>query len=153
MGPQLAERFGASQVTGTLLIREIDEEKRTVIAEARAGDRVLTVEADLPCLFTIEKANYHAASQSQGKMAAKKAQITTLAETTIEGLDPALIGVPGSDHRARIYPPELPEPDRSSTGAARPRPLKSCSGYSPAGASSEEGLKWRSAIIKTCGST
>lgn len=112
MGPQLAERFDAAQVTGALLIKEIDEEKRTVTAERELETGVETVEADLPCLFTIEKANYHARIPNlKGKMAAKKAQITTFTECTIEGLDMKLIGVPGSGTIVpRIYPPELPEP-------------------------------------------
>ncbi len=111
MGPQLAERFNASQITGALLIEEVDEEKRTVLAQREVDNGVEEIEAKLPCLMTIEKKNYPARLPSlKGKMAAKRASITVYTENDINGLDMQLIGVPGSGTIVpEIYPPVLPE--------------------------------------------
>lgn len=111
MGPQLAERFNASQITGALLIEEVDEEKRTVLTQREVDNGVEEIEAKLPCLMTIEKKNYPARLPSlKGKMAAKRASITVYTENDINGLDMQLIGVPGSGTIVpEIYPPVLPE--------------------------------------------
>ena len=112
MASQLAERFDASQVTGCLLLENYDESKNTVTAQRELETGVETVEASLPCLITVEKLNYHARIPNlKGKLAAKKAAITTLTEKDIADLDMQKIGVPGSGTIVpRIYPPELPEP-------------------------------------------
>lgn len=112
MASQLAERFDASQITGCLLIENLDEEKRVITARRELETGVETVEADLPCLITVEKLNYHARFPNfKGKMAAKKAEIITFTENNIDGLDLQKIGVPGSGTIVpRIYPPKLPEP-------------------------------------------
>ncbi len=60
MGAQLAQRFGAAQVTSTLLIKEVNEEARTAVVERELEDGIETLEVKLPCLFTIEKQNYPA---------------------------------------------------------------------------------------------
>lgn len=111
MGPQLAERFGASQITGMLRILELDEAAGTVTAQRALADGVETVRAALPCLMTAEKTYYRPRIPNlRAKLAARKAAIPTLTETTIPGLDPGRIGVPGSGTIVpRIYPPELPE--------------------------------------------
>lgn len=124
MGSQLAERFDASQVTGCLIVEDIDEEKRVLRAQRELETGVESVEADLPCLLTVEKTNYHARIPNlKGKLRAKKAELKTLTENDIDGLDMQLIGVPGSGTIVpRIYPPELPEPgqiiDEGSTAAS-----------------------------------
>ncbi len=112
MGSQLAERFDASQISMCLTIDEIDEEKQVVRAHRELEDGVEYSEADLPCLITVEKANFPTRIPNlKGKMRAKKAPIITLGESDIEGLDLKLIGAPGSGTIVpRIYPPELPEP-------------------------------------------
>ena len=112
MGSQLAERFGAAQITGCYKILNIDTKKMTVLAERELEKGIETVEADLPCLFTVEKENYRARIPNfKGKMAAKKATVTVFSENDIDGLDMSKIGVPGSGTIVpRIYPPELPEP-------------------------------------------
>lgn len=58
MGAQLAQRFEAAQVTGTLLIKEVNEEAKTAVVERELEDGVETLEVQLPCLFTMEKTNY-----------------------------------------------------------------------------------------------
>lgn len=111
MGPQLAERFGASQITGMLRIREVDETARALTAERAVENGVETVRAALPCLMTAEKTCYRPRIPNlRAKLAARKAEIPTLTENGIPGLDPGRIGVPGSGTIVpRIYPPELPE--------------------------------------------
>ncbi len=112
MASQLAERFDASQITGCLLIGEYDGERNVITAARELENGVETVEASLPCLITVEKKNYHPRIPNlKGKLASKKAEIITLTESTIRGLDQNRIGVPGSGTIVpRIYPPELPEP-------------------------------------------
>ena len=88
MASQLAERFDASQVTGCLLIDNYDESKNVLTAQRELETGVETVEASLPCLITVEKLNYHARIPNlKGKLAAKKAVITTLTEKDIADLD------------------------------------------------------------------
>lgn len=112
MGPQLAERFDSAQVTGTLLIRNVNETDKYVIAEREVGNGVETLQVSLPCLFTIERTNYPTRLPSlKGKMAAKKAQIITLSASDVAGLDLDRIGDAGSPTKVpRMFPPVLPEP-------------------------------------------
>ena len=112
MGAQLAQRFNTTQVTSTLLIKEVDQEAGTVIVDRELEDGVETLEAKLPCLFTMEKTNYPARIPNlKGKLAAKKATITTITSNDIPGLDRNRIGDPGSPTKVpRMLPPVLPEP-------------------------------------------
>lgn len=112
MGAQLAQRFGVAQVTSTLLIKNVDEEKGCVLVDRQLDSGVETLEVKLPCLFTIEKLNYPARIPNlKGKMAAKKAAITVITSDDIPGLDRARIGDPGSPTKVpRMFPPVLPEP-------------------------------------------
>ena len=70
------------------------------------------MEANLPCLVTVEKDNFFGRLPSlSAYLAAKTAAITTYTENDIDGLDLGKIGVPGSGTIVpKIYPPELPEP-------------------------------------------
>ena len=108
MGAQLAQRFGAAQVTGALLIKEVNEEAKTAVVERELEDGVETLEVQLPCLFIMEKTNY---PNLKGKLAAKKAVITTITADDIPGLDRNRIGDPGSPTKVpRMFPPVMPEP-------------------------------------------
>lgn len=111
MGSQLAERFGSSQVTSMSLIKSVDIENGKIVVEREVENGVETIEAQMPCLFTVEKTNYPPRLPNyRGKKAARKAEIITLGPGDIEVLDPKLIGVPGSGTIVpRIYPPVLPE--------------------------------------------
>ena len=81
MGAQLAQRFEAAQVTGTLLIKEVNEEAKTAVVERELED------------------------------GAKKAVITTITADDIPGLDRGRIGDPGSPTKVpRMFPPVMPEP-------------------------------------------
>lgn len=66
----------------------------------------------LPSLFTMEKVNYPARIPNlKGKLAAKKAVITTITADDIPGLDRGRIGDPGSPTKVpRMFPPVMPEP-------------------------------------------
>lgn len=112
MGPQLAERFDAAQVTSALKITAIDEEKRTMTVERRLTDGVDTLEVSLPCLLTVEKDNYPIRIPNlKGKLASKKAAITVLSSKDIPGLDTDRIGDSGSPTKVpRMFPPVMPEP-------------------------------------------
>lgn len=123
MGAQLAQRFDTAQVTSTLLIKEINEEKRTAVVDRELENGVETLEVKLPCLFTIEKTNYPARIPSlKGKLAAKKLPVTVLTADNIPALDRSRIGDAGSPTKVpRMFPPVLPEPgmilDEGSTQA------------------------------------
>lgn len=112
MGAQLAERFDSAQVTSARLIKEVDEERQTLIVERELETGVETMEVKMPCLFTMEKTNYPARIPNlKGKMRAKKAEIVTVTANDIPGLDRARIGDPGSPTKVpRMFPPVLPEP-------------------------------------------
>lgn len=112
MGAQLAERFDSAQVTSACLIKEVDEERQTLIVERELETGVETMEVKMPCLFTMEKTNYPARIPNlKGKMRAKKAEIVTVTANDIPGLDRARIGDPGSPTKVpRMFPPVLPEP-------------------------------------------
>ena len=112
MGAQLAQRFGAAQVTGALLIKEVNEEAKTAVVERELEDGGETLEVQLPCLFTMEKTNYPARIPNlKGKQAAKNAVITTITADDIPGLDRNRIGAPGSPTKVpRMFPPVMPAP-------------------------------------------
>lgn len=111
MGSQLAERFGASLVSSTALIKEVNEEKGTVIVERETEYGVEIVEAQMPVLFTVEKTHYQPRIPNfKGKKYARTAEITKVTADTIEGLDRNKIGAPGSGTIVpRTYPPEKGE--------------------------------------------
>lgn len=68
MGAQLAQRFGVSQVTGTLLIESFDEDSKKAVVLRELDDGEERLEVLLPCLFTMEKTNIpRAHTQSQGQ--------------------------------------------------------------------------------------
>ena len=96
-----------SQITSASLIRSIDEENRTLIVEWELETGIETLEVKLPCLFTMEKTHYPARIPNlKGKMAAKKAKITTFTAGDIPGLDCSRIGDPGSPTKVpRMFPP------------------------------------------------
>ena len=110
MASQLAERFDAAQISCCLTIEDIAEGRIRAVRALETGRE--TVEATLPCLLTVEKDNFYGRLPSLGAyLAAKTAPITVFDETSLPGLDPARIGVPGSGTVVpKIYPPELPEP-------------------------------------------
>lgn len=111
MGSQLAERFGASQLSSMSLIKSIDLEKKTVIAERELEKGIETAEAKYPCLFTVEKTNYRPRIPNlRSWKASRSAEIIRFNSRTIPGLDPQQIGDPGSPTKVpRTYPPVVGE--------------------------------------------
>ena len=124
MGAQLAERFDSAQVTSASLIKSVDEANGKLVVERELETGIETLEVTMPCLFTMEKTNYPARIPNlKGKMAAKKAPITTITADDIPGLDRGRIGDAGSPTKVpRMFPPLLPEPgviiDEGSTDAS-----------------------------------
>lgn len=110
MASQLAERFDCSQISCCIEIESI--ENGVVRAKRQLDSGVQTVEAKLPCLITVEKAGFiPRLPRLNSWLQSKNAPITVLDENNITGLDPQLIGVPGSGTIVpKIYPPQLPEP-------------------------------------------
>ena len=108
MGAQLAERFGSSIVTSASNILDVNEAEGTLITEREMETGIETVQAKMPCLFTIEKTNYQPRIPNfKGKKAARFAEIITLTADTIPGLDRDRIGAKGSGTIVpRTYPPE-----------------------------------------------
>ena len=108
MGSQLAERFGASQISSTAKIVEVDTDARTITAERDLERGVEVLKAQYPCLLTVEKANFRARIPNlKSWKASRTAEIEVYNSHTIPGLDPEQIGDPGSPTKVpRTYPPE-----------------------------------------------
>lgn len=109
MGSQLAERFGAAQVSSVSKILSIDVENRTVTAERELEKGREICQAKYPCLFTVEKTNYRPRIPNfKSWKYSRKAEIIWYNSQSILGLDPAKIGDPGSPTKVpRTYPPEV----------------------------------------------
>ena len=108
MASQLAERFDASQLSCTEEILALNETEKTVTARRELEKGVETAQAQLPCLLTVEKTNYHPRIPNlKSWKASRRAEILRYNSQTIPGLDPAQIGDPGSPTKVpRTYPPE-----------------------------------------------
>ena len=108
MASQLAERFDASQLSCTEEILALNTEEKTVTARRELEKGVETAQAQLPCLLTVEKTNYHPRIPNlKSWKASRTAEILRYNSQTIPGLDPAQIGDPGSPTKVpRTYPPE-----------------------------------------------
>lgn len=108
MGSQLAERFGASQISSTAKIVNVDTDARTITAERDLERGVEVLKAQYPCLLTVEKANFRARIPNlKSWKASRTAEIEVYDSHTIPGLDPEQIGDPGSPTKVpRTYPPE-----------------------------------------------
>ena len=111
MGAQLAERFGASLLSSTAKVLSVDTTRQTVTVERELLNGIETAEAQLPCLFTVEKTNYHPRIPNLKRWkASRSAEITVYNSKTIPGLDEAQIGDPGSPTKVpRTYPPVVGE--------------------------------------------
>lgn len=108
MASQLAERFDASQLSCTEEILALNTEEKTITARRELEKGVETAQAQLPCLLTVEKTQYHPRIPNlKSWKASRTAEILRYNSQTIPGLDPARIGDPGSPTKVpRTYPPE-----------------------------------------------
>lgn len=106
MASQLAERFGASQLSCTNEILDLNDKTITVKRELENGEE--TTQAQLPCLLTVEKTNYHPRIPNlKSWKASRVEEIARFNSQTIPGLNPEQIGDPGSPTKVpRTYPPE-----------------------------------------------
>ena len=106
---QLAERFGASQISSTAKIVEVDTAAHTITAERDLERGTEVLRAKYPCLLTVEKANFRPRIPNLKRWkASRTADIAVYSAATIPGLDPAQIGDPGSPTKVpRTYPPEV----------------------------------------------
>lgn len=111
MGSQLAERFGASQLSSMSRLCEVNESEKTVTVERELEKGIQTARSTYPCLFTVEKTNYTPRIPNlKSWKSSRTAEITVFNSRTIPGLDPAQIGDPGSPTKVpRTYPPETGE--------------------------------------------
>ena len=111
MGSQLAERFDASQISSMSLITGLDLENGTVTAERELEKGIELCQAQLPCLFTVEKTHYRPRIPNlKSWKASRTAEIVKYNSRTIPGLDPEQIGDPGSPTKVpRTYPPVVGE--------------------------------------------
>ena len=105
----LAERFGASQISSTAKIVEVDTAAHTITAERDLERGTEVLRAKYPCLLTVEKANFRPRIPNLKRWkASRTADIAVYSAATIPGLDPAQIGDPGSPTKVpRTYPPEV----------------------------------------------
>ena len=112
MASQLAERFDASQLSCVEEILALDEAGRSLTAKRRLESGFETARAALPCLLTVEKADFHIRIPTlKSWKASRRAEILRFISRTIPGLDPAQIGDPGSPTKVpRTYPPVVGEP-------------------------------------------
>ena len=90
-------------------ILALNAEEKTVTARRELEKGVETAQAQLPCLLTVEKTNYHPRIPNMKSWkASRTAEILRYNSQTIPGLDPAQIGDPGSPTKVpRTYPPEV----------------------------------------------
>ena len=104
-----AERFGASQISSTAKIVEVDTAAHTITAERDLERGTEVLRAKYPCLLTVEKANFRPRIPNLKRWkASRTADIAVYSAATIPGLDPAQIGDPGSPTKVpRTYPPEV----------------------------------------------
>ena len=123
MASQLAERFGASQLSCTNRIADIDEKGGSITAERELEKGREICKAKLPCLLSVEKSWYRPRIPNlKSWKASRSAEIENFSFTTIPGLDPMQIGDPGSPTKVpRTYPPESGQAwliiNEGSTGA------------------------------------
>ena len=111
MGSQLAERFDASQLSSVALILEVDEKAGTVTAQRELEKGIQTAQAQIPCLFTVEKTHYRPRIPNlKSWKASRTAEIIKYDSHSIPGLDAQQIGDPGSPTKVpRTYPPVVGE--------------------------------------------
>jgi len=105
VGPGIATHLDLPQVTYVRKIEEIDEEK--LVAERLLENGYEAVECPVPCMLTVVKEiNEPRLPSLKGKMAARKAEITTWTADDI-GTDREQLGLDGSPTKVvKIFSPE-----------------------------------------------
>lgn len=104
VGPELAEHLGYPQVTCGLEC-EVKDGRLEVLKEDQDANMVIGV--NLPCVVTFTKPAFDPRYPTiKRKMAANRAQISTLTDADFPSIDPARIGLKGSPtHVKRSFVP------------------------------------------------
>ncbi|MBM4148921.1 MAG: electron transfer flavoprotein subunit beta/FixA family protein [Lentisphaerae bacterium] len=104
VGPGIATHLDLPQITYVRRIDEIDDKR--IVAERLLEDGHEVIESSVPCLLTVVKEiNEPRLPSLRGKMAAKKAQITSWKAADL-GADPARLGLNGSPTKVvKIFTP------------------------------------------------
>ena len=105
VGPGMATHLDMAQVTYVRKIEEFDENH--IVAERMLESGYEVIDSELPCMLTVVKEiNEPRLPSLKGKMAARKAQITTWTATDIDA-DPEMLGLDGSPTKVvKIFTPE-----------------------------------------------
>jgi electron transfer flavoprotein beta subunit len=105
VGPGMATHLDMAQVTYVRKIEELDDNH--IVAERLLESGYEVIESELPCMLTVVKEiNEPRLPSLKGKMAARKAQITTWTASDIEA-DPEMLGLDGSPTKVvKIFTPE-----------------------------------------------
>jgi electron transfer flavoprotein beta subunit len=104
VGPGVATHLDLPQITYVRKVEEIDEEK--IVAERLLETGFESIESPLPCVLTVVKEiNEPRLPSLRGKMAAKKATITTWGAEDIAA-EPECLGLDGSPTKVvRVFSP------------------------------------------------
>jgi electron transfer flavoprotein beta subunit len=104
VGPGVATHLDLPQITYVRKVEEIDENK--IVAERLLEAGYEVIESPIPCILTVVKEiNEPRLPSLKGKMAAKRAEITTWGAEDI-GADPAKLGLDGSPTKVvKIFSP------------------------------------------------
>lgn len=102
MGSELAERFGASQISSTAKIVEVDTAAHTITAERDLERGTEVLRAKYPCLLTVEKANFRPRIPNLKRWkASRTADIAVYSAATIPGSTPRRSATPAPPRRCR----------------------------------------------------
>ncbi len=104
VGPGVATHLDLPQITYVRKVEEIDENK--IVAERLLEAGYEVIESPIPCILTVVKEiNEPRLPSLKGKMAAKRAEITTWGAEDI-GADPTKLGLDGSPTKVvKIFSP------------------------------------------------
>ena len=127
MGSQLAERFGASQISSTAKIVEVDTAAHTITAERDLERGTEVLRAKYPCLLTVEKANFRPRIPNLKRWkASRTADIAVYSAAIIlpptAGSTNSMSVVPGSQ-TSSVASEVQPVPRRAAKRGAKSRPL------------------------------
>lgn len=105
VGPGMATHLDMAQITYVRKIEELDDNH--IVAERLLESGYEVIESELPCMLTVVKEiNEPRLPSLKGKMAARKAQITTWTAADINA-DPEMLGLDGSPTKVvKIFTPE-----------------------------------------------
>jgi len=115
VGPGVAAHLGLPQITYMRKVESVDE--NSIVAQRMLEDGNETIKSELPCVLTVVKElNVPRLPSLKGKMAAKKAAITTWTAADL-GADLSLCGLSGSPTKVMaIFSPPVRSDGEIITG-------------------------------------